>query len=331
MSCSCSWEACLKEATTFNRGLFWRSNTIFAAEELFNERAFNFETTSLQVSIGYSPDWKLNTTVRITDIAEETSLDFNITTYRKLIFSLQDIFAVNIESARIVIDIDDDGYIYKERKELSHQKQVSIGRKFVKKYEISDGRKVVLLSEKFAKRLIENDKFIMQMIAIYQKEEDAFKSTFFAFLHFCESEKKLKRDNFKMSECYEKLLNAACDCYSKLFITDVAVKFYACAGAWMREYEHVYWESEENRMKSFEKYPNPGINSEVMAQNGFRYVSNSTHDKIICVYCGMVISKWNIDPDLHMRHMQMFPFCPIVNKTVAPEAPEANTSEDSDE
>lgn len=331
MSCSCSWEACQKEASIFKRGPFWMSSSVFEAEELFSERAFNFETTSLQVSIGYSPDWKLSTTVRITDIAEKTPLDFNLTTYRRLILSLHDIFSVNIESARIVIDIDDDSYNYqKGPKDLSRRKQVAISRKFIKKYEISDGKKVVQLSEKFVKSLIENDAFIMQMIAMYQKEEDAFKLTFFTFLHFCEGEKKLKKDNFKMSECYEKLLNAACNCYSKMFITDVAVKFYYCADAWIRRYENVYWETEENRLKSFENFPFAGINSEVLAKNGFRYMANSVHDKIMCVYCGMVVSKWNIDPDLQTRHEQMFPFCPIVNPIVETNELEANTSDDND-
>uniref|UniRef100_A0A182NKN3 RING-type domain-containing protein n=1 Tax=Anopheles dirus TaxID=7168 RepID=A0A182NKN3_9DIPT len=74
------------------------------------------------------------------------------------------------------------------------------------------------------------------------------------------------------------------------------------------EYLHI----EENRLRTFARWPVSFIRANVLAQYGFYYVG--TDDTVKCYFCRVEIGLWEPQDDVIQEHLRWSPYCPLLKK-----------------
>ncbi|XP_049297774.1 death-associated inhibitor of apoptosis 1 [Anopheles funestus] len=73
-----------------------------------------------------------------------------------------------------------------------------------------------------------------------------------------------------------------------------------------------YFHIEENRLRTFGRWPVSFISPNVLARYGFYYVG--TDDTVKCYFCRVEIGLWEPQDDVIQEHLRWSPFCPLLKK-----------------
>ncbi|XP_052898330.1 death-associated inhibitor of apoptosis 1 [Anopheles moucheti] len=73
-----------------------------------------------------------------------------------------------------------------------------------------------------------------------------------------------------------------------------------------------YFHIEENRLRTFARWPVTFVSSSVLARYGFYYVG--TDDTVKCYFCRVEIGLWEPQDDVIQEHLRWSPFCPLLKK-----------------
>uniref|UniRef100_A0A182JW50 RING-type domain-containing protein n=1 Tax=Anopheles christyi TaxID=43041 RepID=A0A182JW50_9DIPT len=73
-----------------------------------------------------------------------------------------------------------------------------------------------------------------------------------------------------------------------------------------------YFHIEENRLRTFSRWPVPFISPNVLARYGFYYVG--TDDTVMCYFCRVEIGLWEPQDDVIQEHLRWSPYCPLLKK-----------------
>ncbi|CAK1555300.1 unnamed protein product [Leptosia nina] len=69
---------------------------------------------------------------------------------------------------------------------------------------------------------------------------------------------------------------------------------------------------EEERLKTFDKWPVTFLSPELLARNGFYYLGSS--DKVRCAFCKVEIMRWVEGHDPEKDHQLWAPQCPFLTR-----------------
>ncbi|CAB3226801.1 unnamed protein product [Arctia plantaginis] len=75
---------------------------------------------------------------------------------------------------------------------------------------------------------------------------------------------------------------------------------------------------EDERMKTFEKWPVTFLSAEQLARNGFYYLGRG--DEVRCAFCRVEIMRWVEGDDPARDHQRWAPQCPFVRQLTNPES-----------
>ncbi|XP_035907579.1 death-associated inhibitor of apoptosis 1-like [Anopheles stephensi] len=73
-----------------------------------------------------------------------------------------------------------------------------------------------------------------------------------------------------------------------------------------------YFHIEENRLRTFGRWPVAFISPNVLARYGFFFVG--TDDTVKCYFCRVEIGLWEPQDDVIQEHLRWSPFCPLLKK-----------------
>uniref|UniRef100_A0AAG5DBL7 RING-type domain-containing protein n=1 Tax=Anopheles atroparvus TaxID=41427 RepID=A0AAG5DBL7_ANOAO len=73
-----------------------------------------------------------------------------------------------------------------------------------------------------------------------------------------------------------------------------------------------YYHIEQNRLRTFARWPVAFISPNVLARYGFYYLG--TDDTVKCYFCTVEIGLWEPQDDVVEEHLRWSPFCPLLKK-----------------
>ncbi|XP_058126534.1 death-associated inhibitor of apoptosis 1-like [Anopheles ziemanni] len=73
-----------------------------------------------------------------------------------------------------------------------------------------------------------------------------------------------------------------------------------------------YYNIEENRLRSFARWPVPFVSANVLAKYGFFYLG--TDDTVKCYFCRVEIGLWEPQDDVIQEHLRWSPYCALLKK-----------------
>ncbi|KFB40308.1 AGAP007294-PA-like protein [Anopheles sinensis] len=73
-----------------------------------------------------------------------------------------------------------------------------------------------------------------------------------------------------------------------------------------------YYNVEENRLRSFARWPVPFVSANMLAKYGFFYLG--TDDTVKCYFCRVEIGLWEPQDDVIQEHLRWSPFCALLKK-----------------
>lgn len=77
-------------------------------------------------------------------------------------------------------------------------------------------------------------------------------------------------------------------------------------------FDSVDMRREEERLKTFEKWPVTFLSAERLARNGFFYLGHG--DEVRCAFCKVEMTRWSENDDPATEHQRWAPQCPFVRK-----------------
>lgn len=111
-----------------------------------------------------------------------------------------------------------------------------------------------------------------------------------------------------LSEILDELMCSPCNCVSTTFVIETKLHFQNLLSVWIGTYYETRFLSEATRIDTFKKkWPHEFIEPRSLAKDGFFYVG--PFDRVQCVYCKLIINKWESNDSVVGEHKRFSPYC----------------------
>lgn len=272
-------------------------------------------------TIGISPIAKFSVAIRLELEHSGLYIELVASEVKELFAQIHEIFDVkqsNLDSAATSYTIGTlSRRLGKVRVELAE----------CKRYKVSVKDRYILMTEDALKQLLKNRLYIDTLMIEYGVNTDLYENSVFKLLHICcqyirdstdennESTCTLSFGSGYLSEKFdlndiliELMTSTSCDCFSSSFIMETKLHFERMITFWIGRYYETLLLSETVRLDSFKnKWSSQIVTANTLAKNGFFYVGPS--DRVQCVFCKVILSKWELGDTVEGEHKRIIPFC----------------------
>lgn len=295
MACSCQWKDGKMELIDYPFEKFWKRLSDYFCEGLLYEQVIE-SSSCVFLSVGFAPMKKLTTVVRFTHPEEKRMIEFSYDAFSKVFAALKDLYKRSDEIIGICRSCASTRFLKDEK--------ISIRRRLMISYEISDGDVKLELSAQFVKNLIQKEMFIKKWIELFTEKERESQRDFFALLQLCKQErmKSLNVIVFDVEKFLLELLNQECECIPMKLLLEICTIFENHIENFIKEYINVYYRNKEKRLQSYDGLPqNWPFDKKYLASLGY-YLSGQ--NQITCAYCEMSFYEWEINMDFEEVHQK---------------------------
>lgn len=308
---SCEWDCCKSSMhTEINRDSFWnclqqmkereiffRPSNRFICEKIIyldnnrNDRSF--------LVIGFDPENKFDVCIRL-EMYKTSSV-------------------MNSEQSKNFLEFlnEHESYIFQTSpfNEISSKFKLLLRQHKQRVFKLCmDGFSIKIDEEKL-KMLCRQKSHIQRYITLLENEKEKYVSLFFKLMgHFYYGQTvkevcELSTTDYKQY-FFEELINFHCECLDKTFIMEMASNFENWFGKCMPYFIMTLMLNEKARLQSFSSvwpHEKEYVSTQQIAKSGLFYTGIT--DNVLCVFCGLVLHKWEAGDNPILDHCKYRPYC----------------------